>query len=101
MAKYLSSVHSSALDWEQYLPELQFSYNTSYRSTIATTPYELLYGMKPCPPSIPGHDIQRKFYSESIAGEQLQILQKVRQIAKENIKQKQKEYNEQHHKKAK
>jgi len=72
MAKYLASFfEESTLDWEQYLPALQFSYNTSYHSTIATTPYELLYGMKPRTPSIPGQDIQRKFYGESFAGERL------------------------------
>jgi hypothetical protein len=65
MAKYLPSfVDSSTLDWEQYLPALQFFYNTSYHSMIATTPYELLYGMKPRMPSIPGQDIQRKFYGK-------------------------------------
>jgi len=53
MAKYLASfVDGSTLDWEQYLPALQFSYITSYHSTIATTPNELLYGMKPRTPSI-------------------------------------------------
>jgi len=62
LAKYLASfVDESTLDWEQYLPALQFSYNTSYHSTISTTPFELLYGMKPRTPSIPGQDVQRKF----------------------------------------
>ncbi len=75
MAKYLASfVDESTLDWEQYLPALQFSYNTSYHSTISTTPFELLYGMKPRTPSIPGQDVQRKFYGESFASERLQIL---------------------------
>jgi len=70
MAKYLASfVDGSTMDWEQYLPALQFSYNTSYHSTILTTPFELLYGMKPCSPSNPGQDIQRKFYCESFARE--------------------------------
>ena len=79
MAKYLASfVDSSTLDWEQYLPALQFSYNTSYYSTIATTPFELLYGMKARTPSLPGQDIQQKFYGESFASERLQILQKAR-----------------------
>jgi transposase InsO family protein len=91
MSKYLASfVDGSTLDWEQYLPALQFSYNTSYHSTIATTPYELLYGMKPRTPSIPGQDIQRKFYGKSFAAERLQILKKSRQIAKEHIEDKQK-----------
>jgi transposase InsO family protein len=102
MAKYLASfVDSSTLDWEQYLPALQFSYNTSYHSTIATTPFELLYGMKPRTPSLPGQDIQRKFYGESFASERLQILQKAREIARQNIEDKQKEYKYQHDKNAK
>jgi transposase InsO family protein len=102
MAKYLASfVDESTLDWEQYLPALQFSYNTSYHSTIATTPFELLYGMKPRTPSIPGQDVQRKFYGESFASERLQILQKARQIAKEHIEEKQEIYKKQHDKKAK
>jgi hypothetical protein len=102
MAKYLASfVDESTLDWEQYLQALQFSYNTSYHSTISTTPFELLYGMKPRTPSIPGQDVQRKFYGESFASERLQILQKARQIAKENLDEKQKAYKEQHDKKAK
>jgi len=58
LAKYLASfVDESTLDWEQYLPALQFSYNTSYHSTILTAPFELLYGMKPRTPSIPGQDV--------------------------------------------
>ena len=102
MAKYLASfVDETTLDWEQYLPALQFSYNTSYHSTIATTPFELLYGMKPRTPSIPGQDVQRVFYGESFASERLQILEKARQIAKENIDEKQKQYKEQHDKTAK
>jgi hypothetical protein len=96
-----SFVDESTLDWEQYLPALQFSYNTSYHSTIATTPFELLYGMKPRTPSIPGQDVQRKFYGESFASERLQILQKARQIAKEHIEEKQEIYKKQHDKKAK
>ncbi len=35
------------------------------------------------------------FYGESFASERLQILQKARQIAKENIDEKQKQYKEQ------
>ncbi len=91
----------STLDWEQYLPALRFSYNTSYHSTISTTPFELLYGMKPRTPSIPGQDVQRKFYGESFAAERLQILQKARQIAKEKMDEKEKAYKEQHDKNAK
>jgi hypothetical protein len=77
-----------------------FSYNTSYHSTIHTTPYELLYGMKPRTPSLPATDIQRKFYGESFASERLQILQKAREIAKANIEKSQEKCKQQHDKKA-
>ena len=101
MAKYLASfVDNSTLDWEQYLPALRFAYNTSYHSTIATTPFELLYGMKARTPSLPGQDVQRKFYGESFASERLQILQKAREIAKQHMDAKQEEYKFQHDKKS-
>ena len=51
--------------------------------------------MKPRTPSIPGQDVQRKFYGESFASERLQILQKARQIAKEHIEEKQEIYKKQ------
>jgi hypothetical protein len=101
VAKYLASfVDNTTLDWEQYVPALMFSYNTSYHSTTHTTPYELLYGMKPRTPSLPAADIERKFYGESFASERLQILQKAREIAKNNIEQSQTKYKAQHDKNA-
>jgi hypothetical protein len=85
VAKYLSSfVNETTLDWEQYIPALMFAYNTSYHSTIMSTPFELLYGMKPRLPSFPNQDIQRLHYGESFASQRLQILQKARLIAFEN-----------------
>ncbi len=45
--KYLASfVDDTALNWETFLPALALSYNTSYHSTIVTTPFELLFGKK-------------------------------------------------------
>ena len=86
VAKYLSSVvNQLTLDWEIYLPMLRFSYNTSYHSTIMTTPFELLYGIKPRIPSFPNQDIQRVHYGESFASDRLLHLQKARQTAHENI----------------
>ena len=86
VAKYLASfVDKLTLDWEQYLPMLMFSYNTSYHSTIMTTPFELLFGMKPRIPSLPHQDVQRVHYGESFASERLLELQKARQIAQQNI----------------
>ena len=82
LAKYLSCVvDETTLDWEQYIPSLMFSYNTSYHSTIMSTPFELLYGMKARTPSFPNQDLQQLHYGESFASERLQILQKARQIA--------------------
>jgi len=58
--RYLASfVDDTTLDWENFLPALMLSYNTSYHSTIATTPFELLFGTKPRLPSFPNPDIQR------------------------------------------
>jgi hypothetical protein len=46
--KYLASfVNDTTLDWENFLPALMLSYNTSYHSTITTMPFELLFGEKP------------------------------------------------------
>jgi len=81
--KYLASfVDDTTLDWEIFLPALTLSYNTSYHSTIATTPFELLFGDKPRSPSFPNPDIQRLHYGESTAAECYQLLQKFRFLAK-------------------
>lgn len=46
--KYLQSfVSESTLDWEMYVPALMLSYNTSFHSTLNTTPYQMTFGMKP------------------------------------------------------
>jgi hypothetical protein len=58
------------------------SYNTSYHSTIARTPFELLFGKKPHMPSFPNPEIQRKNYGESTAAKRYKLLQKIRFLAK-------------------
>ncbi len=83
--KYLASfVDDTTLDWENFLPALMLSYNTSYHSTIATTPFELLFGEKPRLPSFPNPDIHRMHYGESSAAERYQLLQKILFFSKEN-----------------
>ena len=73
--KYLELyVQPHTLDWEEFIPVLNLSYNTSYHSTIATTPFKLLFGVKPRLPSFPNLDIERVHYGEEIALEQLNIL---------------------------
>jgi hypothetical protein len=34
------------LNWDKWLPALMPAYNTNYHSTIATTPFELLFGIQ-------------------------------------------------------
>jgi hypothetical protein len=76
--KYLASfMDDTTLDWENFLLALMLSYNTSYHSTISTTPFELLFGTKPRLPSFPNPDIQKVHYGESTLAEQYQILQKI------------------------
>jgi len=42
--KYVASfVDATVLNWETFLPALALSYNSSYHSTIATTPFEVLF----------------------------------------------------------
>jgi hypothetical protein len=75
--KYLASfVNGMALNWETFLPALSLSYNTSYHSTIATTPFELLFGEKARLPSFPNEDIQKIHYGETYAAECFNLLQK-------------------------
>jgi hypothetical protein len=81
--KYLASlVDDTTLDLENFLPALMLSYNTSYHSTIATTPFELLFGEKPRMPSFPNPEIQRTYYRDLTSAERYQLLQKIRFLAK-------------------
>jgi len=76
--KYLASfVDDAALNWETFLPALSLSYNTSYHSTIATNPFELLFEEKARLPSFPNEDIQKIPYS-------FNLLQKLWKLAHEH-----------------
>ncbi len=80
--KYLASyVDETTLNWDEFLPALMLAYNTSYHSTIATTPFELLFGVRPRLPSLPAPEIQRAQYGESFPAERLQLLQHARLVA--------------------
>ncbi len=83
--KYLASfVDDTALNWETFLPALALSYNTSYHSTIATTPFELLFGEKARLLSFQNEDIQKVHYGETSAAERFNLLQKLRKLAHDN-----------------
>jgi hypothetical protein len=77
--KFLQSiVDDTMLNWETFLPALAISYNTSYHSTIATTPFELLFGEKARLPSFPNEGIQQIHYGETSAAKCFNLLQKIR-----------------------
>jgi len=74
--KYLASYEDeTTLNWYNWLPAVMLAYITSYHSTITTTPFELLFGVKP---RLPAPDIKRHHCSESFAAEQLQLLQQAK-----------------------
>jgi transposase InsO family protein len=86
--KYLASyVDETTLNWDEFLPTLMLAYNTSFHSTIATTPFELLFGVRPQLPSLPAPDIQRVHYGKSFPAERLQMLQHARQVARQHAEQ--------------
>ncbi len=69
---------NTSLNWETSLPALAISYNTSYHSTIETTPFELLFREKARLPSFPYEHIQQIHYRETSAAERFNFLQKLR-----------------------
>ena len=79
---------------------MMFSYNTSYHSTIMTTPFELLFGMKARTPSFLSQDVQHLHYGESFAAERLQILMQARLIAQQHTADQGENYRVQFDKKA-
>jgi hypothetical protein len=88
MKKYLASyVAKTTLNWDEFLPALMLAYDTSYHSTTATTPFELLFGVKPRLPSLPAPEIQQQHYGESFPAERLQLQQHARQAARKNAEQ--------------
>jgi len=85
VTKHLASfMDETALNWETFLPALALSYNTSYHSTIATTPFELLFREKAQLLSFPNEDIQKIHYGETSVAGQFNLLQKLRKIPHEN-----------------
>jgi len=82
--KYLGSyVDKSTLNWDEWLPAIMLAYNISYYSTIAKTPFELLFGVKPRLPLLPVPEIERHHYGESFAAERLQMLHQARKLAQQ------------------
>jgi hypothetical protein len=88
--KFLQSyIDDATLNWDTFLPALAISYNTSYHSTIAYTPFELLFWEKARFPSFPNEDIQKLHYGKTSVAECFNLLQKLRekvhQFASEHV----------------
>jgi hypothetical protein len=73
--------NDTTLSWETFLPALALNYNTSYHSTIATTPFELLSGEKVRLPSFPNEAIKKLRYGETSPAELFNLLQKSTKMA--------------------
>ena len=58
-----NQVNTDTMDWEVYLAPMMFVYNTSFKRTIKTSPYELTYGIEPRTTNFATPDI-RMFYGE-------------------------------------
>ena len=102
LAKYMKTVvDETTLNWEWYLAPLMFSYNTSYHSTTKTTPFNLLYGMKPRLPSFPVEELQRINYGEGFVAERMQLLQQARRLAESDSSEASEKYKEHHDRAAK
>jgi hypothetical protein len=86
MKKYLASfVDDTALNWEVFLPALAPSYNTSYHSTLTTTPFEMLFGKKHGSHHFP-MKISRKFITERHLRQKDSIyFKKIRKVAHEQM----------------
>jgi hypothetical protein len=94
-----SYVHETTLNWDEFLPALMLAYNTGYHSTIVTTPFELLFGVRPRLLSLPAPEIQCQHYGEFFPAERLQLLTYASQVARQHAEQqgiKYKDYFDKH-----
>jgi hypothetical protein len=62
-------MEDTSLNWENLLTNTGVRYNTIYHSTIASTPFELLFDKKARLPSFPNEDIKQIHHSETSAAE--------------------------------
>jgi hypothetical protein len=82
--KYLAVMTENSLEWEDLIPALAFSYNTTQHRTTGMTPAELMLGYLPC--SMMGQEIPQ--YSEDPIMDTLRAFHTARAVAnKEALKQ--------------
>ena len=75
-------VHTAELSWEDFLPALNFAHNTSYHSSITSTPFETLYGYKP---RIPLSNLEAVTSPHSFSTERMKIFQKAIEFANSDV----------------
>ena len=75
-------VNTAELSWEDFLPALNFAHNTSYQSSIASTPFETLYGNKP---RIPLSNLEAVTSPHSFSTERMKIFQKAIEFANSKV----------------
>ena len=66
-------VIAAELNWEDFLPALNFAHYTSYQSSIASTPFETLYGYKP---RIPMNNLEAITSPHTFSTERMLIFKK-------------------------
>ena len=69
------------LEWENLLPALRISYNTSVSKATMATPFSLVFGMRP---NMPFFDFEQQISYDESHTDILAELKMVRKIAKEN-----------------
>lgn len=83
--KYLKSmVENKPLDWEQYLPSCQLSYNTSVHRAIKASPFSLLFGIDARTPLNDLQWVSRPYYGNDHQSELFRRLQFARNLAYKN-----------------
>ena len=73
-------IHDNSLDWEFFYQAMNFAYNTSYHSTIGTTPFQLFYAYPADTPGFQNKVLQENPTFETHAS-RLAILAKERRKA--------------------
>lgn len=79
LSMYAMDTHQ---DWSLYVPFCQHLINTSFQESVQSTPFELLFGYKP---RLPFDNIFYPELRDVSRSEQLQVLVKMRDLAKERI----------------
>ena len=87
-------VAKADLSWEDFMPALQFAYNTSYQSSLASSPFELLYGYKP---SLPKSSSEANSVPVTFAQERLHIFKNAKNLLIDERRQEAQVQNDQLH----